>query len=82
MKEVPVDETIREIWKKYPLRIYGLKFHEKKRYRPPSLRSVLCALLIRLGAAAAESSTDRFWQSFTAYKVRLALTEGSLWQSG
>jgi hypothetical protein len=25
MKEVPVDESIREIWKKYPLRISGLK---------------------------------------------------------
>jgi hypothetical protein len=25
MKELPVDDTIREIWKKYPLRIYGGK---------------------------------------------------------
>lgn len=25
MKEVPVDDSIREIWKKYPLRISGLK---------------------------------------------------------
>ena len=25
MKEVPIDDSIREIWKKYPLRISGLK---------------------------------------------------------
>src|SRR5437868_734518 len=25
MKEVPVDEAIREIWRKYPVRISGLK---------------------------------------------------------
>ena len=25
MRELPVDEAIREIWKKYPLRLYGLR---------------------------------------------------------